>query len=50
MRYLKCTEEYGLWYKIGGNLDLKYLKMMTRQEVLMTKKALVVEHSLLIKD
>ena len=24
MRYLKCTKEYGLWYKIGGNLDLKY--------------------------
>ena len=23
MRYLKDTEEYGLWYKIGGNLDLK---------------------------
>ena len=23
MRYLKGTEEYGLWYKLGGNLDLK---------------------------
>ena len=23
MRYLKGTEEYGLWYKFGGNLDLK---------------------------
>ena len=23
MRYLKGTEEYSLWYKIGGNLDLK---------------------------
>ena len=23
MRYLKGTKEYGLWYKIGGNLDLK---------------------------
>ena len=23
MRYIKDTEEYGLWYKIGGNLDLK---------------------------
>ena len=23
MRYLKGTEDYGLWYKIGGNLDLK---------------------------
>ena len=22
-RYLKANEEYGLWYKIGGNLDLK---------------------------
>ena len=23
MRYLKDTEQYGLWYKEGGNLDLK---------------------------
>ena len=23
MRYLEGTEDYGLWYKIGGNLDLK---------------------------
>ena len=23
MRYLKGTEDYGLWYKFGGNLDLK---------------------------
>ena len=23
MRYLKCTKDYGLWYKNGGNLDLK---------------------------
>ena len=23
MRYLKGTKEYGLWYKKGGNLDLK---------------------------
>ena len=23
MRYLKGTEEYGLWYKLGGNLNLK---------------------------
>ena len=23
MRYLNGTEEYGLWYKKGGNLDLK---------------------------
>ena len=23
MRYLKGTEDYGLWYKIGGNFDLK---------------------------
>ena len=23
MRYQNGTEEYGLWYKIGGNLDLK---------------------------
>ena len=23
MRYLKGNEDYGLWYKIGGNLDIK---------------------------
>ena len=23
IRYLKGTKEYDLWYKIGGNLDLK---------------------------
>ena len=23
MRYLKGTKDYGLWYKIKGNLDLK---------------------------
>jgi hypothetical protein len=23
MRYLKGTEDYGLWYRNGGNLDLK---------------------------
>ena len=23
MRYLKGTQDYSLWYKIGGNLDLK---------------------------
>ena len=23
MRYLKGTEDYGSWYKMGGNLDLK---------------------------
>ena len=23
LRYLRGTEDYGLWYKLGGNLDLK---------------------------
>ena len=23
MRYLKGTKDYGLWYNMGGNLDLK---------------------------
>ena len=23
MRYLKGTQDYGLWYKQGGNLELK---------------------------
>ena len=26
MRYLKGTKDYGLWYKIGGNLDLKLFR------------------------
>ena len=25
MRYLKGTKDYGLWYKLGGNIDLKVL-------------------------
>ena len=24
-RYLKGSEDYGLWYKLGGNLDLKVI-------------------------
>ena len=23
LRYLKGIEDYGLWYKLGGNIDLK---------------------------
>ena len=23
MRYLKATKDYGLWYKKGGNFELK---------------------------
>ena len=23
MRYLKGTQDYGLWYELGGNLNLK---------------------------
>lgn len=23
LRYLKVTEDYGLWYKLGENMDLK---------------------------
>ena len=23
LRYLQGTKDYGLWYKLGGNLDLK---------------------------
>ena len=26
MTYIKGNEEYGLWYKIGGNLDFKVFK------------------------
>ena len=25
LRYLRGTKDYGLWYKLGGNLDLKVL-------------------------
>ena len=25
LRYLKGTEDYGLWYKLGGNMDLKVI-------------------------
>ena len=41
MRYLKGIEDYGLWYKLKGNLDLK---------VLMKEKTLVVDYSFLVKD
>ena len=27
LRYLKGTEDYGLWYKLGGNMDLKVFKV-----------------------
>ena len=50
MIYLKAIEEYGLWYKIGGNLDLKVFKILIGQEVLVIERALVVEHSFLVKE
>ena len=50
MRYLKGTEDYGLWYKFGGNLDLKVLLMLIGQGTLMTEKAQVEEHSSLERD
>ena len=50
LRYLKGTEDYCLWYKLGGDLDLfRYLLMLIGQEILMIEKAQVVEHSFLIK-
>ena len=49
LRYLKGTEDYGLWYKLGGNLDLKVFTN-TDWETLMTEKVQVVVHSFLAKD
>lgn len=44
MRYLKGTHDYGLWYKKGGNLELKVFTDANWEGVLMTKKAPVEEH------
>ena len=38
MRYLKVTKDYGLWYKMGDNMDLKVFTNANWVEVLMIKK------------
>ena len=50
LRYLKGTEDYGLWYKLGVNMDLKVLLMQIGQETLMIEKVQVEVHSFLGKD
>ena len=50
MRYMKSTKDYVLWYKLGGNLDLKVFTNVDWVGSLDEKKALVVEHSILVKD
>ena len=39
MTYLKDTEEYGLWYKIGGNLDLKVFTYVDWAKTINEKKS-----------
>ena len=50
MRYLKGTQEYGLWYKIGGNLDLKVITDVDWVGSIDDKEKLVEDHSFLAKD
>ena len=33
MRYLKGMEDYGLWYKKGGNFDLKAFTNGTKEKI-----------------
>ena len=49
LRYLKGTEDYGLWYKLGVNLDLKVFNDVDWEENIDDRKKLVVEHSFLVK-
>ena len=50
MRYLKGTQDYGLWYKIGGNMDLKIFTDADWAGSIDDRKSLVVENSFLVKD
>ena len=50
MRYLKGTEEYGLWYKKGGNLDLKVFTNVDWVGSIDNKEKLVEDHYFLEKD
>ena len=50
LRYLKGTEDYGLWYKLGGNLDLKVLTDANWAGNIDDKKVQVEVYSSSIKD
>ena len=50
MRYLKGIEDYGLWYKMGGNLDLKVFTDADWLSSIDDRKTLVEEHSFLARD
>ena len=50
MRYLKGTKDYGLWYKKGGNFELKAFTDANWEEVLMIDREYVVENYFLVKD
>ena len=49
LRYLKGTKNYGLWYKLGGNLDLKIFIDVDWVGSIDDKKEQVVENSFLVK-
>ena len=50
LRYLKGTEDYGLWYKVGGNLDLKVFTDANWVGNIDDRKLQVEVHSFLAKD
>ena len=50
MGYLKGTKDYGLWYKLGGNLDLKVFTDANWVGSLDDRKRTMVEHSSLVKE
>ena len=50
MRYLKGTKDYGLSYKMEGNIDLKVFIDANWVGSIDGKKAQVEEHSFLARD
>ena len=48
--YLKGTEDYGLWYKLGGNIDLKVFTYVDWAKNLDDIKSTTGELSFLVKD
>ena len=50
LRYLKGTKDYGLWYKLGGNLDLKVFTDVDWARNIDDRKVQVEMHSFLAKD
>ena len=47
MRYLNGTQDYGLWYKKGGNLELKVFTDVDCTRSIETKKTPVEKNSFL---